>query len=70
LRVTLVPEGGDSYDYDTRSCSESLKTQRVDIGRGLVSTWFDVSISNSTGAPFVLAEASFIVSPSTRRIQQ
>ena len=70
LRVTLVPEGGDSYDYDTRSCSESLRTQRVDIGRGLVSTWFDASISNPTGASFVLAEVSFDVSPSKRRIQQ
>ena len=51
------------HDYDTRSYSESLRTQRVDIGRGLVSTWFDASISNPTGASFVLAEVSFVVSP-------
>ena len=40
---------GDSYDYDTRSCSESLRTQLGWIGRGLVSTWFDASISNQPG---------------------
>ncbi len=70
MRVTLLPEGGTAYSYDTRSSSAALKTQRADIGRGLRSTWFETSISNPTGKQFVLTGVSFLIYSSKRRIQQ
>jgi hypothetical protein len=68
LRITIRPEGGTQYTYDTRSASSDLLMQRVDMGRGLRATWFEATISNPSGEAFILASVIFSVYSSKRKI--
>lgn len=57
------------YDYPARSGSnERMQMQRVDPGKGLRASWFDLSITNTDGCDFELASVSFAPAPSNRRI--
>ena len=66
LRVT-TPED-DLYYYEARSCSDGIKTHRIDPGKGLRANWYDLSIYNTEGSDFTLASASFAPVESGRRI--
>lgn len=66
LRVT-TPDAED-YRYESRSSSTDLRIHRVDPGRGLRASWFDLSLHNSEGSDFTLASVSFAPVASGRRI--
>ena len=56
------------YTYDSRSCSGGTRMHRVDPGKGLRATWFDLTLYNTDGAAFTLATASPAPVASGRRI--
>lgn len=56
------------YTYSSRGFSTTLQNQRVDQGKGLQATWFDLTLSNTAGADFTLATVSFAPINTTRRI--
>ena len=56
------------YEYVARSSSENLRMQRYDVGRGIRSTWFELTLSNQDGQKFELASVSFAPTASQRRI--
>lgn len=56
------------YTYASRSSGVDLQMQRVDPGKGLRANWFDLELSNTTGADFTLASVSFGPLATTRRI--
>lgn len=66
LRVT-TPEAED-YRYDARSSGDDMRIQRVDPGKGLRASWYDLSIHNTEGSNFTLASVSFTPAASGRRI--
>ena len=66
LRVQAPGKYGGDYTYPMRSYSEDLSTQRIDVGRGLYSTWFELSLSGV--CDFNLASIDFIPAASKRRI--
>ena len=39
----LITQEGDEYEYLARSCSDQIKTQRFDTGKGLRANFFGVS---------------------------
>lgn len=64
LRVQL-PNDTD-YVYEARAGSTDTKIQRVDPGKGLRATWYDLSLIGE--ADFTLASVSFAPVASARRI--
>lgn len=66
LRVS-TPDDED-YRYETRSINASLQIQRIDLGRGLRSNWYALSLYNTEGSDFTLASVSFAPVASGRRI--
>ena len=66
LSVRIKTADGDHYDYEARSCSDTIKQHRVDPGLGLESNWFDLELFGKTD--FALASISFAPTASTRRI--
>ena len=66
LSVRIKTADGDDYDYEARSCSDTIKQHRVDPGLGLESNWFDLELFGKTD--FTLASISFAPTASTRRI--
>jgi hypothetical protein len=66
LRVT-TPDNEDCR-YEARSSSVDIRVQRVDPGRGLRSTWYELSVYNTEGSEFTLASISFAPVASGRRI--
>lgn len=56
------------YTYPARSSGGNLAMQRVDLGRGIEASWFDVELHNQAGSDFTLASVSFTPTPSNRRI--
>lgn len=69
LRVVCDGPGGMmDYGYSARTSSDSLRNHRIDPGKGLVANWFDLSLSNITGADFSIASIAFAPIASTRRI--
>ena len=42
--LVVTTEGGESYIYPARACSESLKTQRFDLGKGLRENYYNLTL--------------------------
>ena len=59
---------GETYEYPSRSYPADLSVQRVDVGKGLRSSWFELSLTNKTGADFTLASVAFAPTNAQRRI--
>jgi hypothetical protein len=55
------------WDYEARSCSDSLKIHRFDIGRGLRANWFNLSLPTQIGGA-TIASLSFADVQTNRRI--
>lgn len=53
MRANVTVEG-QSYTYDARSMNALLKTQRIDLGRGLRGTHPMITLMNTDGADFEL----------------
>jgi len=56
------------YTYAARGSSANLKQQRVDPGKGLIANWFEMELTNTSGADFTLATLSAAPLETTRRI--
>lgn len=63
-----VKTPGMDYTYAARGSSADLKQQRVDPGKGLISNWFELEMTNTTGADFTLATLAAAPVATTRRI--
>jgi len=68
MELRVSPSDDEVYEYTARSCSLDTRIQRVDVGRGLRSNWFNLSIHNTEGSDFTLASVSFAPVASGRRI--
>ena len=68
LRVQAPGRYGGDYTYLARGISEDLSMQRIDIGKGLRATWFELSLSGQNGADFSLASIDFPAATTKRRI--
>jgi hypothetical protein len=66
LRIQV---GDETYDYPARSSSETLQQQRFDVGKGLKSNYFDVSIHNTDGGDFEMDSIEIAAVSTSRRIQ-
>ena len=58
----------DDYTYPARRFDEDLKTQRIDVGKGLRGTWFHLKLTGTDGADFRLESIDFIPATTKRRI--
>lgn len=58
----------DDYTYPARSFNEALKTQRIDVGKGLRGTWFKLKLTGTDGSDFRLESIDFIPATTKRRI--
>jgi len=58
----------ETYTYPARAFDTTLKTQRIDVGKGLFASWFRLALSGAEGADFRLAYIDFIPAASKRRI--
>ena len=58
----------DTYTYSARASNEALKTQRIDVGKGLRATWFNLVLSGTDGTDFRLESIDFIPATTKRRI--
>ena len=58
----------DDYTYPARSFDAALKTQRIDVGKGLRGTWFNLKLTGTDGADFRLESIDFIPATTKRRI--
>lgn len=65
LRVTV---GDNAYLYTARSSSQEMQMQRVDIGKGLRATYFELEVINDNGDDFELDRIEFRSAPTSRRI--
>lgn len=65
LRVTV---GDNAYVYTARSSSQEMQMQRVDIGKGLRATYFELEVINDNGDDFELDRIEFRSAPTSRRI--
>ena len=70
LRVQWADRNNDmqDYTYPARSSGGNLAMQRVELGRGIESAWFDLELHNQCGSDFTLASVSFTPTASNRRI--
>ena len=66
LRIQAPP--AVDYSYPARDYGAGVQMQRVDLGRGLKSNWFELGLSNTAGADFTLATVSFGPVITARRI--
>lgn len=67
LALTVEVEGAE-YTYPSRAASALLQQQRFDLGRGLRANWFGLTLSNTAGGDFEIADFSIDVAESARRI--
>lgn len=56
------------YTYPARNCGADTRVQRVDVGKGARSNWFDLTVYNQIGSDFTLATVSFSPLASGRKI--
>ena len=65
--VTIAtPAYTNGFSYDARQSSSALIEQQVEPGKGLSAAWFDISISNNSGADFMLESVFPVVAFPTR----
>jgi hypothetical protein len=67
LRVRAPGRYGGDYSYEARRHSPALDVQRFDVGKGLRSNWFHLSLSGE-GTAFRLAKIEFAAAGSQRRV--
>lgn len=63
-----VIANGTSYLYKTMRSDTYLKTQRIQLGKGLKANYLTFELYNETGADFELASIEFEVAQLSRRI--
>lgn len=68
LRVQAPGRYGGDYTYPARGFNEDLTMQRIDVGKGLRATWFELAMSGQSGTDFTLASIDFTAAATKRRI--
>ena len=66
--VLRVVAGGEQYDYAVRNPSTDMAEQRIDIGKGLKSNYWQFELINPGGANFSLDTIKFMPVILERRI--
>lgn len=65
----VVSGGGDEYEYPARSSSDTLKTHRFDLGKGLRENYFELTLRNTNGSKFDIDNFEIPEVKSKRSIQ-
>lgn len=68
LQLTVQAGGGAAYNYQARTSSDSMKTHRIDFGKGLKANYFSITITNPGAGDFTMDAVEVIVNNNTRRI--
>lgn len=68
MRLRVQAPGAVDYSYDAQRSGADLQIQRIVPGLGLRANWFDLTLSNTSGADFTLATVSFAAANTSRRI--
>ncbi len=69
MRLRVQAPGGVDYTYSARGSSADLQMQRIDPGKGLNASWYELTVMNdAAGADFTLATVSFAPAATSRRI--
>jgi len=67
LLVTIVPDEGDVFDYQTLLVNDEVHQERVKLGRGLKARYNGFVIKNLNGADFEIDGVSFLGEPVEHR---
>lgn len=68
LTVAVRLADGTAYQYAARRSDPHMRTQRVDFGRGLRATYFDLELRNQAGGDFELDAVEVNIAESVRRV--
>jgi len=68
MAMQIKTADGKDFTYPADNAGTTLAIQRIKPGKGLRSNWFELTLSNTSGADFKLATVSFAPAPSARRI--
>jgi len=68
MNLQVQTPAGQNFTYAARNYSTDLREQRVDPGKGLRASWFELTLSNTAGGTFSLASVSFAPVTTSRRI--
>jgi hypothetical protein len=52
--VMTITQDDEDYEYPARSCSDKIKTHRVDTGLGLQANYIGVKVGNQDGSDFTI----------------
>ena len=63
-----VSADGDTFTYEARRSDTEMAVQRVDFGKGLNANNYTLSVMNTEGCDFDLADVEILPAVSTRRI--
>ena len=67
LLITIVPDEGDVFDYQTLLVNDEVHQERVKLGRGLKARYNGFTIKNLNGADFEIDGVSFLGEPVEHR---
>lgn len=68
LVLSVSLPNGASYSYAAKDTGAEIALHRFDLGRGLRSNWFGLTLNSQAGEDFILASVSFSMIASNRRI--
>lgn len=66
--AAVVRAESGTFVYEARGASERLAVQRIDTGKGLRETWYDIDLCNTVGSDIEIGAASVESAASRRRI--
>jgi hypothetical protein len=66
--AVVVRTSDDVFVYEARSSSDRMTMQRVDTGRGLRETWYDIDVCNTGGSPIEIRACAAAIVESERKI--
>lgn len=67
LYLKVIAEG-EPYIYKTRSFSDAMRQQKIDLGKGLRTNYVTLELFNEDGQDFEIDAVEFLVADLTRRI--
>lgn len=68
MSVRIQAPGGIDYSYTSQRAGAGVQMQRIVPGKGLLASWFDLTLTNSNGGEFTLATVSFAPVVTSRRV--
>jgi len=67
IKITVEPDEGSTYSYQTLKVDENVHEERVKLGRGLKPRFYAFTIENIMGARFTLDSIDFLGEPAVQR---